>query len=58
MDNMPEIRPLTREEQLEWLIPFLKEQIKALQIELLIAEEELLSYKIDKQEDKTVGNSL
>lgn len=55
---MPEIRPLTREEQLEWLIPFLKEQIKALQIELLIAEEELLSYKIDKQEDKTVGNSL
>lgn len=58
MDNTPDIRPLTREEQLEWLIPFLKEQIKALQIELLIAEEELLSYKIDKQGDKTVRNSL
>lgn len=35
------IRPLTRQEQLEWLVPFLKEQIKQLQYELYLAEKEL-----------------
>lgn len=35
------IRPLTRQEQLEWLVPFLKEQIKQLQYELYLAEQEL-----------------
>lgn len=35
------IRPLTRQEQLEWLVPFLKEQIRQLQYELYLAEQEL-----------------
>lgn len=37
-----EIRPLTRQEQLEYYIPFLRGQIRALEQELLIAEQELL----------------
>lgn len=35
------IRPLTREEQLEWYIPFLKEQIEAYEQELEKALEEM-----------------
>lgn len=35
------IRPLTREEQLEWYIPFLKEQIETYEQELERALEEM-----------------
>lgn len=36
-----DIRPLTREEQLEWYTSFLKEQIEIYMAELVKAEEEL-----------------
>lgn len=45
MSDESNIRPLTRAEQLEWLIPFLKEQIKGLQLDLLAAESEYLEIK-------------
>lgn len=51
------IRPLTRQEQLEWLIPFLEEQIRSLQLDLLNAKKELLLIKTEEN-DKIVGNSL
>lgn len=38
---MNEIRPLTRREQLEWLVPFLYEQKRELEEEIEKAEMEL-----------------
>lgn len=38
---MSDIRPLTREEQLQWYIPFLEEQIEIYKQELKLAKEEL-----------------
>lgn len=58
MSEKSEIRPLTRQEQLEWYIPFLKEQIAMYQKELLLAEKELLLIKSEQQKEQTVGNSL
>lgn len=43
------IRPLTREEQLQWLIPFLKSQIVNLQKDLDEAERELQGIQQNKQ---------
>lgn len=40
MENC-KIRPLTRQEQLEWLVPFLEEQIKRLEQDLYLARQEL-----------------
>ena len=44
-----EIRPLTREEQLEWYIPFLREQIEAYIQELERAEQEMASINKDNK---------
>lgn len=43
------IRPLTREEQLQWLIPFLKSQMANLQQDLDEAEKELQEIQRSKQ---------
>ncbi len=40
MENC-KIRPFTRQEQLEWLVPFLEEQIKRLEQDLYLARQEL-----------------
>lgn len=40
MENC-EIRPLTRQEQLDWLVPFLEGQIKQLEQDLYLARQEL-----------------
>ena len=44
------IRKLTREEQLEWTIPFLKEQIRQYEMKLKNAEEEYEELKKDKNQ--------
>lgn len=44
-----DIRPLTREEQLQWLIPFLKSQMANLQQDLDEAEKELQEIQQSKQ---------
>ena len=49
MDEKQEIRPLTREEQLQWLIPFLESQIINLQKDLEIAKNELAEIQQPKQ---------
>lgn len=43
------IRPLTREEQLQWLIPFLKSQMVNLQKDLDEAEKELQEIQQSKK---------
>lgn len=43
------IRPLTRQEQLEWLVPFLEGQIKNLEQDLYLARQEL---EEEKNEEK------
>lgn len=40
-----DIRPCTREEQLNWLISFLEDQIENYQVDLLAAKLELLTLK-------------
>lgn len=47
----PSIRPLTRAEQLEWLIPFLESQIEQLKLELLVAKNEYLEVKQAEMQD-------
>lgn len=43
------IRPLTRQEQLEWLVPFLEGQIKNLEQDLYLARQELEEEKNDEK---------
>lgn len=43
------IRPLTREEQLQWLIPFLEGQIENLQRDLEEAKTELAELQQDQK---------
>ena len=45
------IRPLTRAEQLEWLIPFLESRIDRLKLELLVAKNEYLEVKQAEMQD-------
>lgn len=54
VNQMENIRKLTREEQLEWTIPFLKEQIKQYEKKLEIAKEEYKELK-GKQKVKKYG---
>lgn len=46
---MSDIRPLTREEQLQWLTSFLEEQILQMQKELQVALEELNQIQDNKE---------
>lgn len=48
------IRPLTRQEQLEWLVPFLEGQIKNLEQDLYLARQELEEEKKKNEEKKLV----
>ncbi len=48
-----EMRPLTRQEQLEWLISFLEGQIKQLEQDLYLARQELEEEK-KKNDAKTL----
>lgn len=47
------IRPLTRQEQLEWLVPFLEGQIKSLEQDLYLARQEL-----EEEKKKNEGKKL
>lgn len=52
MADISDLRPLTREEQLEWYISFLEDQINAYKAELLSAKAELLEIKQNNQKGK------
>ena len=47
--DKPEIRPLTREEQLNWLIPFIEGRIKLYREELKGYKDELKKIKVKKK---------
>lgn len=52
MDSNLDIRPLTQEEQLEYLISFLEAQIEQYKFDLLAAKEELLMLKTEQIKTK------
>ena len=49
---MQDNRPVTREEQLEYLVEFLTSQIEAYQYDLELAKAELDSLRVQKRERK------